>query len=199
MSPSIPIYAPAPPWNSPRSRYLRLYHGCTSSDEANIRTAGIDLYRCRIDTDFGRGFYTTTVKYQARQWAWTRFYDPAVARIRPNRPVILKFVVQRHDLADLVFISFVLGGHSKLNFWSLVQHCRQSTAGTINDHDGPVTLSDGTRWYDLACGPVAAFWRQRFAMQDADQFSFHTPRGIRVLQRLIDRGDKRFFDSEPVT
>ena len=35
-------------------------------------------------------------------------------------------------------------------------------------------------------------------MQDADQFSFHTPRGIRLLQRLIDRGDRRFFDSEPV-
>jgi serine/threonine protein kinase len=41
---------------------------------------------------------------------------------------------------------------------------------------------------DVACGPVAAFWRQRYAMQDADAFSFHTAGGVRVLQRLIDRG-----------
>jgi Protein of unknown function (DUF3990) len=198
MSPTISIYAPAPQWRSPRSRYIRLYHGCTSHDEANIRASKIDVARCRIDTDFGRGFYTTTVKYQARQWAWARFYDPSVARIRPNRPVVLRFVVKRHDLARLKFISFVLGGRARGDFWSLVQHCRGSISGAINDHDGPVTLPDGTRWYDLACGPVAAFWRQRFAMQDADQFSFHTPRGIRLLQQLIDRGDKRFFDSEPV-
>lgn len=193
MPPVPPIYAPAPPWSPPRSRYIRLYHGCTSVDAANIAT-GIDLTKCRIDTDFGRGFYTTTVRYQARQWAWTRFYDPAVARIRPNQPVVLKFVLDRHQLADLLFISFVLGGRSKKSFWSLVQHCRQSTPGTINDHRGPVPQSDGTRWYDVACGPVAAFWRQKYAMHDADQVSFHTDRGVRLLNRLIDSGDKNRYD-----
>jgi hypothetical protein len=30
-------------------------------------------------------------------------------------------------------------------------------------------------------------------MQDADQFSFHTPGGVRVLQRLIDSGLKNSF------
>src|SRR5436309_4563150 len=121
MPPGPPIYAKAPDWIPPRSRYLRLYHGCTSDDETKIRSSGIDLARCRVDTDFGRGFYTTTVKYQARQWAWARFYDPAVARVRPNQPVVLTFLVDRHDLADLVFIGFVLGGPSKGKFWSLVQ------------------------------------------------------------------------------
>jgi len=193
-----PIYAPVPPWNRPRSQYIRLYHGCTSHDAANIQAHGIDLMLCRPDTDFGRGFYTTTVLYQARQWAWARFYDPAVARVRPNQPVVLKFVLHRYHLADLYFISFVLGGWSKHDFWSLVQHCRQSTPAMINDHRGPVLQADGTRWYDVACGSVAAFWRQRYAMQDADQFSFHTAGGVRVLQRLIDRGDKRFFDAKPL-
>jgi hypothetical protein len=67
---------------------------------------------------------------------------------------------------------------------------------TPNDHDGPVLNPDGTRWYDVACGPVAAFWRQKYAMQDADQFSFHTVGGIRLLQRLIDSGKRTLFDTE---
>jgi hypothetical protein len=191
-----PIYAPAHPWIPPRSRYIRLYHGCTSHDAMNILAHGIDLTLCRPDTDFGRGFYTTTVHYQARQWAWARFYDPAVARIRPNQPVVLKFLVDRRQLAALLFISFVLAGRSKRNFWSLVQHCKQSTAATINDHRGPVTLADGTRWYDVACGPVAAFWRQKFAMQDADQFSFHTYAGVCLLNQQIHSGNKKFFEVE---
>jgi Protein of unknown function (DUF3990) len=188
-----PIYAAAPPWVPPRSQYIRLYHGCTSHDANNIQTHGIDLTLCRTDTDFGRGFYTTTVLYQARQWAWNRFYDPAVTRIRPNQPVVLKFLVNRYHLADLYFISFVLGGRTNRDFWSLVQHCRHRVPGTIKDHRGPVYQPDGTRWYDVACGPVAALWRQRYAMQDADQVSFHTAGGVRVLQRLIDSKNKKFF------
>ena len=154
---------------------------------------------CRVDTDFGRGFYTTSVEYQARQWAWLRFQNPRSHTSRSNRPVVLKFLVDRHDLAALASVHFVLGGRSeRAGFWSLVQHCRQSTPAAINDHRGPVSLSDGTRWYDMVCGPVAAFWRQRVAMQDADQFNFHTPRGVGVLQHLIDGGLKRFFHCKPV-
>jgi hypothetical protein len=194
----LPIYASAPQWDPPRSQYVRLYHGCTSQDADNIRARGINLNLSRVDTDFGQGFYTTTVLYQARQWAWARFYDPAVAHMRPNPPVVLKFVLHRYDLAGLYFISFVLGGHAKRNFWSLIQHCRQSTPGAIKDHRGPVYRPDGTRGYDVACGPVAAFWRQRFAMQDADQFSFHTAGGVRLLQRLIDSKSKKFFEIESV-
>ncbi len=191
---AIPIYRKAKPWVSPRSRCVVLYHGCTALDSASIQKSGIDPTRGRVDADFGRGFYTTSVRYQAEQWAWIRFYNPAVAYKTPNRPVVLKFVVDRYDLAYLSSIQFVLGGPRKENFWSLVQHCRQSTLAptTINDHRGPVLMADGTRWYDLASGPVAAFWRQRFAMQDADQFSFHTPAAAYVLQKVIMRGGQRF-------
>lgn len=194
--PPIPIHAPAPQWVRPRSRYIRLYHGCTSHDLNNILQFGIDLSRCRVDTDFGRGFYTTSVLYQARHWAWARFYDPMVARVRPNQPVVLKFVLNRYDLAGLYFISFVRGSPFNRSFWSLVQHCRLSPAypAKPHDHRGPILQPDGTRWYDIACGPVAAFWRQRYAMQDADQFSFHTAGAIRLLQRLIDSGNTKLFD-----
>ena len=184
MAPQIPIYRPAKPWAAPRNRYVRLYHGCTKADADHIIQNGINLQLCRVDSDFGRGFYTTAVLYQARQWAWTRFY--AAQQKRRNRPVVLMFVVDRLDLAYLASIQFVLGGRSRDDFWSLVQHCRQSTPKAIQDHNGPVHMHDGTHWYDLTCGPVSAFWRQRYCMTGADQFGFHTPAGVRLLQSLID-------------
>lgn len=195
----LPPYPPvAPAWTPSRSQYIDLYHGCTSVDKASI-DKGIDLTKCRIDTDFGRGFYTSTVEYQARMWAWKRFYHPAVKLIRPNQPVVLKFHVDRHQLANFQFISFVLADPGKDDFWSLVQHCRQSAAGAIHDHRGPVVLADGTNWYDVACGPVSAFWRQKFAMQDADQFSFHTLAGVGLLNALILSGNKSDYSFESLS
>ena len=44
-----PIYSPARPWNPSHSRYIRLYHGCTSHDASNIIAHGILLSHCRID------------------------------------------------------------------------------------------------------------------------------------------------------
>jgi hypothetical protein len=176
MSSPIPLFDPAPPWEPPRSAFLVLYHGCTTRDQASIEEAGIDLSKCRVDADFGRGFYTTTILYQARQWAWTRYEALAGGRRRKNRPAVLRFRVPRHELARLKWIAFVLAAPGRDDFWSLVQHCRQSTPSSINDHRGPMRLPDGTRWYDMACGPVASSWKQKFAMQDADQISFHTRR-----------------------
>jgi hypothetical protein len=43
-------------------------------------------------------------------------------------------------------------------------------------------------WYNLVSGPVAAFWDQRVAMDDADQFSFHAKRSIDILNALINQG-----------
>ena len=188
------ILNPAPPWGPPRSDRVVLWHGCTAFDKDAIERSGIDLKFCAADTDFGRGFYTTTLERQARQWAWNRFYklqkgDPKTK----NYPVVLRFRVRRYSvsktspaldcgLADLESLAFVIGDYNNDDFWSLVQHCRQSTPG--NDHDHK---KEPSGWYDLVSGPVAAFWDQRVAMDDADQFSFHVG-GIAILNALIDQG-----------
>ena len=46
---------------------LRLYHG------SNIIFDTIDLSKSKDKRDFGRGFYTTTLKEQAEDWAETLF------------------------------------------------------------------------------------------------------------------------------
>jgi hypothetical protein len=158
-------------------------------DSIEASATGIELKYSKFDLDFGRGFYTTTVERQARQWAWIRFYDPKYTRTTANQPVVLRFRVSRKELGRLMSLHFVLGDYGNEDFWSLAQHCRQSVQGpppVINDHKGP-----NAGWYDLVTGPVAAFWQQRVAMDDADQVSFHTKNATDILNRLIQSGKRK--------
>jgi hypothetical protein len=191
------IRDPADPWGK-RSKYVILWHGCTTVDKNAIEKNGVDPAKGRADTDFGRGFYTTTIERQARYWAWIRFYDPKFKRATGFQPVVLRFRVERHELAKLTCINFGVGAYENEDFWSLVQHCRQSTATAVNDHAGPVA-EGGHQWYDIACGPVAAFWDQRSAMHDADQISFHTTAAAQLLTDLINSGDSNQYKWDPVT
>jgi Protein of unknown function (DUF3990) len=193
----MPILNPAPPWTAPRDQYLVLWHGCTSDDKNKIEAHGVDVTRGREATDFGRGFYTTTNEVQARHWAWIRYYDPKFSRATGVQPVVLRFRVNRHDLAKLQSICFFLGDYGNEDYWSIVQHCRQSTATAINDHHGPV-VERGLKWYDIACGPVAAFWEQRRAMTDTDQVSFHTDAAAKLLTALIRSGNVSEYSWHPV-
>jgi hypothetical protein len=195
VTPAIPLLQAAPPWQPDRSDYLILWHGCTSLAKNNIEAHGIDLSHCAVDTDFGRGFYTTTLERQARLWAWDQFYRWRAnhPRATGDQPVVLRFRVRRYSVSPrtsalddgldkLLSLSFVRGDHDSDDYWSLVQYCRQSTPSVVNDHRRP-----RGGWYQMVCGPVAAFWRQRVAMAGADQFSFHEG-GTYLLQALIDAG-----------
>src|ERR1017187_2627394 len=181
----MPILYPAPDWKPDRSDYVILWQGCTVFDKNALESSGIDLAYCAVNTDFGRGFYTTTLERQARHWAWDRYYkwqkdNPGITG---NQPVVLQFRVRRYSLAtptndlerglsDLESLAFVRGDYDNEDFWSLVQHCRQSVpedkkrgiAEVVHDHK----KSPGG-WYELVSGPVAAFWDQRVAMSDSDQ------------------------------
>jgi len=108
------------------------------------------------------------------------------------QPVVIWFNVSRDELARLDTLSFVRGDFSAAEYWSFVQHCRSSvrptktTAAVVRHHERD---SSGTpTWYDMVSGPVAAFWQQRCAMLEADQYSFHTRRGIDVLNHLLASG-----------
>jgi len=203
---TTPLLDPAPDWDRPGDpsdfrRFLVLWHGCTSWDLNAIQSnpVMINPRAGRVDTDFGQGFYTTSVKRQARHWAWKRYYDIPASQVGPPgvplQPLVLKFRVNLEDLAPLESLHFVLGDYDDERFWSLVQYCRQSTTGVPRTHRHP-TRSD--EWYDVVTGPVADFWRQRSTMRQADQISFHTASAVDLLNDLIRSGVGDNFDSEPV-
>ena len=205
MSSGLPILNKAPDWIPERSDYLTLWHGCTSRDAAAIRKRGIDLSLCRADSDFGQGFYLTSLRRQARHWAWFRFYGLTPREQGGNTAQLLKFRVSRDAFRDLKTLSFVLGDYNNLDFWSLVHHCRVSPpAGSAGQshHRYPGAVASPDWWYDVVVGPVSAFWAQRVSMNDSDQFSFHTPNAVAVLDQLIalhnNHNDRDSFDIVPV-
>jgi hypothetical protein len=160
---------PPPVWANPD---LVLYHGTSHSAARNIVQAGVDLAYGKAYTDFGPGFYTTTLYNQAASWAWSLSqtlvpYDP---------PVVLELVLRRDDLARLDGLWFVRGDADADDLWSLIFHCR---AGN-RDH---ARLPGG--YYDVVAGPIAAAWQQRRMVPNGDQISFHTGAAVALLNRGI--------------
>jgi hypothetical protein len=162
-----------------RNQDLVLYHGTLNIYSASIRSR-VDVRKGRKGTDFGRGFYTTTVKRQARAWAWQLCLDyngnlkPGLAYATPE---LIVFRVERDALAKLDCLMFARGDYHARDYWSLVHHCRSKKPG----HGRNVTATNPNRWYDVVVGPVAAVWRTRLAIAGTDQYSFHTSRGANVL------------------
>lgn len=159
---------PPPVWTN---QSVRLYHGTTLAHAGEITASGVRIEASRFKTDFGRGFYTTTLEHQARTWAWD------VRRKRGGRPVVVYADVDREELATLETLTFVRGDFAAEDYWSFVVHCRLAGA----DHARPL---DEKGHYDLVVGPVAASWQQRSLMAGYDQLSFHTRRAEQVLNRF---------------
>jgi len=219
---AVSLLNPAPQWEHSLAadgsiaieglhEVVTLWHGCTSDDWANIlnNQGHIQVIKGSASTDFGRGFYTTTIQRQARHWAWLRYFSKcSTPPPGPGGlfPCTLQFKVRREDLTagsmNFKMLSFISGNYDSEGYWSLVQHCR---SGGSNQKCVPTTCSEEEQWYDVVTGPAAAFWQQRVAMNDSDQISFHTQRICdTVLNPLIDsyvrNGQSRtnYFDVIPV-
>ncbi len=157
------------PWTN---QDIVLFHGSILRAAQVMAAGAIDLKFCMPFTDFGPGFYTTTLQYQAESWAKKR----AVAI--QDAPALLKITVPRDEMSRLETMSFVGAERDDPNdFWSFVEYCRKGAV----DH-GRAKLS-GSGAYDLVVGPVTAFWDQRYLMQGADQYSFHTVQAVALLNR----------------
>lgn len=170
------ITDPAPGWSSLRSTggtyadTLVLYHGTTVSDANLILATGVNIQAGNPQADFGLGFYTTTLRRQAESWAKNR------AHVQGGRPAVLEYRLPRVGVAQLFSLSFVRGDYDADEFWSFVHHCRQASV--------PTHYPGKSGWfYDMVSGPVTAFWKQRDAKPDSDQFSFHTQGAAKLLNR----------------
>jgi hypothetical protein len=148
---------------------LILYHGTLDIHVFSI-LRGVDVSDGRNDTDFGRGFYATTVERQAHSWALRK-----AARRSGARPAVVRFVVGRSELAQLDSLWFVRGAFDAEDFWSLVFHCRNGGRGHLR--------KNRRGWYDVVVGPATASWEQRLTLVDVDQVSFHTKRAAQLLDR----------------
>lgn len=108
ISPSAASMAPR--WNPNHHLTTRLFHGCLRHHATKmLPPAGrIDHTAGMPNTDFGRGFYTTTLRRQAEDWAYLKHKKENLA----NRgkldfqPVVVWFEVPRLGLANLETLTF---------------------------------------------------------------------------------------------
>jgi hypothetical protein len=168
-----------------KNQRIKLYHGTTQSSAKSVKNK-VDPRKGKRYTDFGPGFYTTTVFDQAKAWAftiWIRKGKPA-----GDKPAVVEFEVSRDKLAELQSLWFVRGDRAADDYWSLVWHCRLGAP----DH---ARVTEG-RLYDLVIGPVALQWRALQTIHDGDQVSFHTPKAVDELNAL-DKSKRRIIWSLP--
>lgn len=160
-----PIVFPPPQW---LNQDIVVYHGTVDTFAGAIVSGPILVGHGKPNTDFGPGFYTTTVKRQAQMWA------AQISATRPGTaPAVIEITINRLSLASLDTLAFVRGDFDADDYWGLIHHCRKGAL----DH-GRVPPAP---YYDVVYGPVAAFWNQRMIVADADQISFHTASAEGVL------------------
>jgi hypothetical protein len=147
---------------------IMLFHGTTLASTHDIRGGGIDLAKCQNNTDFGRGFYTTTVERNAWKMAKKK-----VDRVGGQQAVV-QLRLDRDQLGSLKTIAFVRGSVDAIDFWSFVYSCRNGLPFSA----GPLGI------YDVAYGPVALYWggpENSRIYKGYDQISFHTQRAMEIL------------------
>lgn len=136
---------------------MELFHGTRKEFADAILRDGIDPVQGEANTDFGVGFYTTTNRAQAEQWAKIK------AAETNDVPVVLKLTVDRDALARLRSLAFV---RPTDDYWSLIERCRDKS-------DLPYKTEEH---YDVVYGPVAKRWWGDGAfrvIKGFDQVSFH--------------------------
>ena len=143
---------------------FRLYHGTTDEHVHDVLDE-VDATIGNPLKDFGRGFYTTTRADKASEWA-----DLQASR-RGGTPAVVEFSFSRDALNFLECLFFIRGDKQAFDYWNFVQGCRST--GRHN--------RIYSEWYDLVAGPITGDWKKQTTIPNSDQFSFHTPDGVALL------------------
>jgi hypothetical protein len=151
-----------------------VYHGTVNTYVPALTGRAVSVSAGQRNTDFGPGFYTTTLFPQAENWA------KRITRGKSGtRPVVVEYAISREALGRLDALAFVRGHDSADDLWSLIRHCR--SGGLSHRRTGT------SGCYDLVYGPVAMDWKQKIAAFDGDQISFHTAAAESVLNQRSGR------------
>ena len=152
---------------------MRLFHG------ANVEVRKPSLLKSRKNTDFGRGFYTTTQKEQAEHWT----------SIKKDRAKTGRRVVSVFELDD----TFISNGDLKIREFkgpdeAWLNFVVDSRKGIEHDYDlvfGPVAndkVFTVVNLYESGVLDALAAIAELRAYKTYNQLSFHTHRVIEALR-----------------
>jgi len=160
-----------------------LYHG------SNAEVPSIDLSKCTKYKDFGQGFYMTSIKQQASEWA-----QKVTRRFKFGKP-FLNIYDFNDNLDDLKTISFTEPDAQ----WAVFvinnrNHEFSNHNDTLSNHDNKYDLVHGLVANDdisailntflLGILPVTEISKALVYKQLNDQYSFHTQKALSHLKFL---------------
>ena len=152
---------------------MLVYHG------SNVEVRKPSLLKSRKNTDFGRGFYTTTQKEQAEHWTSIK-----IDRAKKGRRIVSVFEIDDNLLTnpELKIREFHGPDEAWLNF------VVDSRKGVEHDYDlvfGPVAndkVFTVVNLYESGVLDAPAAIAELKAYKTYNQLSFHTPRVIQALK-----------------
>ncbi len=167
---------------------LKLYHGTIRSDaDAILQGKEIKILECALRSDFGRGFYTTSFRSQAQDWADVRMIRERMSG-RTAQGAVLRIDVDVHALSLLRVRAFGTSRPATGNkdqddsnrYWEFVRYHRNAETARLLDRP-----NDG---FDVVIGPVANTGFQSWARSTDrsvwagyDQISFHTDPALALI------------------
>ena len=166
---------------------MKVYHG------SDVKIETIDLSKCRIGTDFGRGFYVTKILKQAKDIA------ARVASWHDTSPIITEFEFNEYAFDDKDFK--ILRFESYTDEWlDFVVKNRASIASKpMHNYDiveGPVANDDiAARIYDYLNGDVAkdAFIEELRFKKPMHQICFCTTASLQMLSSATSKNDSKIL------
>ncbi|MDR3188220.1 MAG: DUF3990 domain-containing protein [Prevotellaceae bacterium] len=154
---------------------MKLYHGTFTAD---VRQP--DLSKCRQETDFGKGFYTTRSFEQARKWATLR-----QKRFGAENAYVVEYEMDDAVLSSGEYKVKHFEGATKEWLEFVFSNRKGVAAETYDMAMGPVandSLYATLLLYERGVLSVEATIAQLKTYVLFDQLSFHTPKAIETLR-----------------
>ena len=169
---------------------MKVYHG------SDLKIETIDLSKCRIGTDFGRGFYVTKFLNQAEDIA------ARIASWHDTMPVITEFEFNEYAFEDKDFSVLRFDGYTDEWLDFIVKNRASIASKPMHDYDiveGPVANDDvAARIYDYLNGDVtkAEFIEELRFKKPMHQICFCTTASLQMLSATANKNDSKILQME---
>jgi hypothetical protein len=166
---------------------MKVYHG------SDVKIETVDLSKCRIGTDFGRGFYVTGILKQAEDIA------VRVASWHDATPVVTEFDFNEYAFEDRDFKVLRYDGYTDEWLDFIVRNRASINSKPMHDYDiveGPVANDDiAARIYDYLNGDVTKekFIEELRFKKPMHQICFCTTASLQMLSSGEDKNDSKIL------
>ncbi len=159
---------------------MKVYHG------SYIKVDEIDLSKCKPNKDFGKGFYVTTLRNHAEEWA------RIIGEKYGTEGVVTEFEFSENDFTKSICKIKHFDGYNEEWLDFIVQNRDKNRKAPIHDYDiviGPVAddkVQNTLRLYLKGKIAKEEFLRMLTYHEETNQICFCTLNSLQTIDRIND-------------